>query len=177
MCDMSHLYVWHDSFTCVTWLIHMCNMTHSYVWHNSSYVWHDSFFEWQGSFHLWHVSSYEWHDSFQCLILWLTWLILRWICLILCVTWLVLWVTCLILCVTWLVLWVTCLILCVTALSRQLLDDLVRTKWRDATNETGVSTDLEVTPKPQNHTKMVFIKKNEECHQRKRSLHRSTSKD
>jgi len=30
---MSHSYVWHDSFICVTWLIHMCDMTHSYVWH------------------------------------------------------------------------------------------------------------------------------------------------
>jgi len=24
-------YVWHDSFICVTWLIHMCDMTHSYA--------------------------------------------------------------------------------------------------------------------------------------------------
>ena len=29
MCDMTHSYMWHDSFTCVTWLIHMCDMTHS----------------------------------------------------------------------------------------------------------------------------------------------------
>jgi len=57
MCDMTHSYVWHDSFICVTWLIHMCDKTHSYVWHDSficvtwlihmcdmthSYVWHDS---------------------------------------------------------------------------------------------------------------------------------------
>jgi len=35
MCDMTHLYVWHDSFTCVTWLIHMFNMTHSCVWNRS----------------------------------------------------------------------------------------------------------------------------------------------
>jgi len=28
--------VWHDSFVCVTWLIHMCDMTHLYVWHDSS---------------------------------------------------------------------------------------------------------------------------------------------
>jgi len=28
---MTHLYVWHDSCTCVTWLMHMCDMTHSYV--------------------------------------------------------------------------------------------------------------------------------------------------
>jgi len=35
MCDMTHSYVWHDSFICVTWLIHMCDMTHSYVWQAS----------------------------------------------------------------------------------------------------------------------------------------------
>ena len=35
MCDMTHSYVWHDSFICVTWLIHMCDMTHPYVWHDS----------------------------------------------------------------------------------------------------------------------------------------------
>jgi len=23
-CDMTHSYMWHDSFTCVTWLIHVC---------------------------------------------------------------------------------------------------------------------------------------------------------
>ena len=55
---MTHSYVWHDSFICVTWLIHMCDKTRSYVWHDSfvcvtwlirmcdmthSYVWHDSF--------------------------------------------------------------------------------------------------------------------------------------
>jgi len=30
--DMTHSYVWHDSFICVTWLIHTCDMTHSHVW-------------------------------------------------------------------------------------------------------------------------------------------------
>jgi len=35
MCGMTHSYVWHDSFICVTWLVHMCNMTHSHVWHDS----------------------------------------------------------------------------------------------------------------------------------------------
>jgi len=29
MCDMSHLYVWHDSFICVTCRIHMCDMIDS----------------------------------------------------------------------------------------------------------------------------------------------------
>jgi len=40
VCDMTHSYVWHDSFICVTWLIHMCDMTHSYVWR-------DPFCEWR----------------------------------------------------------------------------------------------------------------------------------
>jgi len=44
-CDMSHLYViydvthsymWHYSFICVTWLIRICDMTHPYMWHDSS---------------------------------------------------------------------------------------------------------------------------------------------
>jgi len=33
--DMTHSYVWQDSFVFVTGLIHMCNMTHSYGWHDS----------------------------------------------------------------------------------------------------------------------------------------------
>ena len=32
ICDKSHSHVWQDSFTCVTWLIHMCDMTPSHVW-------------------------------------------------------------------------------------------------------------------------------------------------
>jgi len=43
------VHTWHDSFMCVTWLIHMCDMTHSYVWHDSFicvtwliHTWHDS---------------------------------------------------------------------------------------------------------------------------------------
>ena len=58
VCGMMHSYLWHDPFTCVTWLIHICDRTHWYVWHDSlvfvtwlihmcdtthSYVWHDSF--------------------------------------------------------------------------------------------------------------------------------------
>jgi len=35
MCDITHWFVWHDSFVCVTWLIYMCDMTHLYVWHDS----------------------------------------------------------------------------------------------------------------------------------------------
>jgi len=58
VCDMTHSYMWHDTFVYVAWLIHVCDMTHLYVWHTSftrvtwrihmcdmthSYVWHDSF--------------------------------------------------------------------------------------------------------------------------------------
>ena len=35
MCAMTHSYVCHDSFVCVTWLVDMFAMTHSYVWHDS----------------------------------------------------------------------------------------------------------------------------------------------
>jgi len=64
MYDMTHSYLWHDSFTrvmriiymcdihfsyvrhasCIheTWLIHMCDMTHSHVWHDTftCVTWH-----------------------------------------------------------------------------------------------------------------------------------------
>jgi len=84
---MTHSYVWHDSFICVTWLIHMCDMTHSYVWHDAficvtwlihmrgmthSYVWHDSFICVTWLIHMCGMThSYVWHDSFICV----TWLI------------------------------------------------------------------------------------------------------
>jgi len=79
MCDMTHSYVWHDSFicvawrihtlrgsfTCVTWLIHMCAMTHAHVWH-------DSFTCVTWLIHMCDMThSYMWHDSFICV----TWLI------------------------------------------------------------------------------------------------------
>jgi len=32
---LTHSHVWHDSFICVTCLIHTCDMTHSYAWHDS----------------------------------------------------------------------------------------------------------------------------------------------
>jgi len=60
MCDMTHSYVWHDSFICVTQLIHMCDMTHSYVWHNSfiCVTW---------LIHMCDTThSYVWHDTFIC---------------------------------------------------------------------------------------------------------------
>jgi len=77
---MTRFYVWHDLFTCVTWLIpdfdlpqaclwhgsivcvpwpiHMCTMTHSYVWH-------DSFMCTMCLTHTCHMTLwYVWHDSF-----------------------------------------------------------------------------------------------------------------
>ena len=38
----THVYVWHDTFLCVTWLIHMCAMTCAYVWHDACIclTWH-----------------------------------------------------------------------------------------------------------------------------------------
>jgi len=63
MCDMTHSYVWHDSFICETWLIHMCDMTHSQ---------HSTWLRVTWLLHMWDMThSYVWHDSFICE----TWLI------------------------------------------------------------------------------------------------------
>ena len=60
MCDMTHSYVWHDSFICVTRLINMCDMTRSYVWH-------DSFICVTWLIHMCDMTdSYVRHDSFIC---------------------------------------------------------------------------------------------------------------
>jgi len=65
MCDVTHSHVWHDSSTCVTWLIHMCDMTHSHVWHDSlsCVTWLIVMCEM--------THSHVWHDSFT----FVTWLI------------------------------------------------------------------------------------------------------
>jgi len=85
MCDMTHSYVWPDSF-------HICDMTHSYIWMSRhrqiccvthlwhfmqaicqhSKVWHDSFICVTWLIHMYDMTySYVWHDSFICV----TWLI------------------------------------------------------------------------------------------------------
>jgi len=35
VCDVTHSYVWHDSFMCMTRLIRMRDVTHSRLWHDS----------------------------------------------------------------------------------------------------------------------------------------------
>jgi len=49
--DTTHSYVWHGSFICVTWLIHVCDMTYSCVQHESFVC-----------------MTYMWHDSLKCSI-------------------------------------------------------------------------------------------------------------
>jgi len=97
MCDMTHSYVWHNSFiwfddlivsfethshvrhdssTCLTWLIYTCDictceMTHTYVWHDSLYVCRDSFIWLDNLIFNFEIYSYVWHDAFTGV----TWLI------------------------------------------------------------------------------------------------------
>jgi len=111
------LYVWHDSFICVTWLIYMCDMTHLYVWcdsltcvtwlicmcdrERSWYSRHAPLFD-QNALMMrvtWLMNMcdvtrwYVWHDSFICV----TWLIhmcdmthsYLWQDSFVCVTWLI----------------------------------------------------------------------------------------
>ena len=95
-------YGWHDSFMCVTWLIHMCDMNYSYAWHDMSESWYcrtanvcetwriymcdmthsyvrqDSFICETWPIHMWDMThSYKWHDSFICetWLIHVTWLI------------------------------------------------------------------------------------------------------
>ena len=56
VCDMTHSYVWHDSFICVTWLIHMCDMTH--IANSTSHVSAESI-----SGRHSHSQQLSWHDS------------------------------------------------------------------------------------------------------------------
>ena len=72
MCDMTHLYMWHDSLICATWLIHVSDMTHSHVWHDTRhvcdmtywYVWHDVLICVTWRTQVWHGEwMYLRHDS------------------------------------------------------------------------------------------------------------------
>ena len=77
MCDMTHLHVRHDSFTCETWLIHMCDTTnlfdvkHDSVMWNMAHLWwymsYDSFTRETWLIHMWDMThSHWWHDSSTC---------------------------------------------------------------------------------------------------------------
>ena len=80
VCDMTHSYVWHDSFICVIWLIHTCDMTHLYVFAASPCCLLNQRCT-KNFKKLWcvmsrththtHTHSCVWHDSFICV----TWLI------------------------------------------------------------------------------------------------------
>jgi len=56
--------VWHDPFTCVTWVSQVCDRIHSQVWHDSI-TWAQWF-----SHTCDRTQSHLWHDSFTCV----TWL-------------------------------------------------------------------------------------------------------
>jgi len=76
-CDTTHSYEWHDSFTCVAWLVHMCDMTHSHAWYDAF----AAINEWVVKVmpEAWLICGYKWHvrhDSFTCA----TWLIVNDMC-------------------------------------------------------------------------------------------------
>ena len=86
-CHLTHSCVWHDSFICVTWIIHLsvrcdslvsgcavthlihewihsCDLTHPYVWYNSCSVWPDSFIRVTWLIHSCDLThSYVWYNS------------------------------------------------------------------------------------------------------------------
>ena len=69
---MTHPYMRHDSFICVTWLIHMCAVTHTC---DTTHTHNQASLMFSSVTWLIHTRdmthSYEWHDSF----IWVTWLI------------------------------------------------------------------------------------------------------
>jgi len=96
VCEMTHLYMWHDALMYVTWLIHTYDVTHRCTWYDSfihmtrismrrecewlihmwdmthSYVGHDSFICGTWLIHMWDMThSYIWHDA----LIYVTWLI------------------------------------------------------------------------------------------------------
>jgi len=98
VCDMTHSCVWHDSFVCVTWLIHVCvtqlihvcNMNHfSFVGYTSSVCClcirkrscHTHVSLCPKETCLGHKDTCVWHDLVICV----TWLIH--LCLFMCVLW------------------------------------------------------------------------------------------
>jgi len=74
MGDMTHSYVWHDPFICVTWRIHMSDMTHSYARRDSfkcvmphPHVCYDSFTRVPCLIHTCDTTnSHVWQNPFRC---------------------------------------------------------------------------------------------------------------
>jgi len=48
MWDLTHIYVWRDSYICVTWLIHMWDVTHTYVGRDS-YIFEMCLYPWESA--------------------------------------------------------------------------------------------------------------------------------
>ena len=71
MCDMTHSYVWHDSFLCATWLIRVCHTTHPYVWYDSLMRNVPITIRSPGCVTWLMTHIYVWHDGFMCV----TWLV------------------------------------------------------------------------------------------------------
>jgi len=82
MCDASHLYVWRDSFMCVTWLVRWCDdvcdvthVTHMSRWRGNvtcSCVWRDSLvFATLGVTWLIHITHMKgWRGDVTCSCVW-----------------------------------------------------------------------------------------------------------
>jgi len=68
MSGMTRSYVWHASFLCVTWLIHMCGMPHSCFGISNSYFAHSAHsYVWRAFIPKCNICHlYLWHASFMC---------------------------------------------------------------------------------------------------------------
>jgi len=87
VCDVTHLYIWHDSWMYVTWLIYIYDMTHGCMWRDSFiymtwlldvcdvthlYIWHDALMHVRRLIHMCHLThGCMWHVSFTHM----TWLL------------------------------------------------------------------------------------------------------
>ena len=67
---MAHWYTWHDSFTCMTWLIDVFATTHEYLWRAALVCTH-FWFLWMNTQSYLSHDSCTWHDALICV----TWLI------------------------------------------------------------------------------------------------------